>query len=325
MIQTQPSVLASLLLLLGNISCTDTATTLCATGIRCPADQGCAANQPACITGLCGNGYVDMEEVCDDGNITSDDGCSSDCQSNETCGNGYQDTNEVCDDDNNSSRDGCSSDCRSRETCGNGIVDLDIGEACDDGNHDFGDGCNADCSPDETCGNAVVDLSEECDCGSSPETPREQECAGQNNVTAEGFCRKDCRMHCGDGEVSLGEECDTGALMDFTCGDIGFDIGIVSCSPSCDSLILDQCDTFNWRSLTIPAFDVAGRLDAIWGSSASDIWILGHTSPGDEVKATFFHYNGELWQIEDPDEANYMMLFQYIWGEQLHRYLCDGH
>src|ERR1051325_12021073 len=44
-----------------------------------------------CLPAGCGNGIVTMDEVCDDGNNKSGDGCSADCQSDETCGNGVVD------------------------------------------------------------------------------------------------------------------------------------------------------------------------------------------------------------------------------------------
>src|ERR1041385_4437595 len=48
------------------------------------------------------------------------------------CGNGIKTADELCDDGNNTSGDGCSADCRSLETCGNGTVDSAKGEQCDD-------------------------------------------------------------------------------------------------------------------------------------------------------------------------------------------------
>src|ERR1043165_550132 len=63
---------------------------------------------------------------------------------------------EVCDDGNTASGDGCSGDCKSDETCGNGVLDEPKGETCDDGNSVGGDGCSADCKSDETCGNGVT-------------------------------------------------------------------------------------------------------------------------------------------------------------------------
>ena|GEM_PF-1540156 len=68
-----------------------------------------------CLPIGCGNTFVDREEreQCDDGNNTSEDGCSADCLSDETCGNGVIDPlfGERCDDGNIVSHDGCSSRC----------------------------------------------------------------------------------------------------------------------------------------------------------------------------------------------------------------------
>ena len=78
------------------------------------ADAECRRN---CQLGRCGDGIKDSDEVCDDGNNASGDGCAADCQSDETCGNGYPDTSkgEECDDGNTVTRDGCSSQCQIEE------------------------------------------------------------------------------------------------------------------------------------------------------------------------------------------------------------------
>ena len=62
-----------------------------ATGAICLRSQGCRTN---CAPQRCGDGVLDnmKGEVCDDGNTTSGDGCSSDCKSAETCGNGITET-----------------------------------------------------------------------------------------------------------------------------------------------------------------------------------------------------------------------------------------
>ncbi|KKT75917.1 MAG: hypothetical protein UW70_C0026G0005 [Candidatus Peregrinibacteria bacterium GW2011_GWA2_44_7] len=98
---------------------------------------------PACLGApYCGDGMVDTDgpdnvpgntddEVCDDGNTTNGDGCSSTCQPEPTptpyCGDGVLDTNgvdnipsntddEVCDDGNITNGDGCSSTCKTEPT-----------------------------------------------------------------------------------------------------------------------------------------------------------------------------------------------------------------
>jgi cysteine-rich repeat protein len=105
------------------------------TGSRLPDDD---------VTEGCGDGTVDADEVCDDGNRLDGDGCNASCSSDESCGNGVLDIGEACDDSNQAAADGCSADCTSDETCGNSIVDP--GETCDDGNTSGADACPANCS-----------------------------------------------------------------------------------------------------------------------------------------------------------------------------------
>jgi len=127
----------------------------------------------------CGNSVLDRGELCDDGNTTSGDGCSSTCAI-EYCGDGVtNNTNEACDDgaDNGTGDGKCLLDCSAVQTCGNGVTngteqcdtsgasstcdanctlascgdgDLNTvrGEACDDGNRLNGDGCTKTCAID---------------------------------------------------------------------------------------------------------------------------------------------------------------------------------
>ncbi len=57
----------------------------------------------------CGDGVVEGDELCDDGNTVDGDGCSADCQL--LCGNGVVDDGEACDDGNLIGADGCEVDC----------------------------------------------------------------------------------------------------------------------------------------------------------------------------------------------------------------------
>ena len=65
---------------------------------------------------VCGNGILEDNEECDDGNTDNDDGCNSECkneqQSEPECGNGVLEDNEECDDSNIDSGDGCDSECK---------------------------------------------------------------------------------------------------------------------------------------------------------------------------------------------------------------------
>src|SRR5438477_629278 len=138
-------------------TCFRPASETCSGGVVCSPGFTCSRDGQSCVpaSDQCGNGVKDPTEACDDGNTQDNDGCSTDCKSNETCGNRVVDTTEgeVCDDGNRVSGDGCSMDCLSTEVCGNRYVDTARGEVCDDGNRDGGDGCSADCLSTEVCGN----------------------------------------------------------------------------------------------------------------------------------------------------------------------------
>ena len=92
---------------------------------------------------VCGDGAIEGEEQCDDGNLVNGDSCSNLCTT-EACGNGYIDASEQCDDGNTMHGDGCSESC-TIEFCSDGVVQRGLGEQCDDGNADNDDGCSSDC------------------------------------------------------------------------------------------------------------------------------------------------------------------------------------
>ena len=193
-------------------------------GEQCDAGGGAhAACDPDCTAPVCGDGLANPAagEVCDDGNTASDDGCRSDCRSDETCGNAVLDHHlakngqshpqecldavaqgtgcaERCDDGNNVTGDGCSANCLSEEACGNQI--RDPGEQCDDGNMVHDDACRNDCLvPGAMCGNQQVDPPEQCD-------------GGPGGSSA---CDADCTLpECGDSFVNgaAGEQCDPGQI-----------------------------------------------------------------------------------------------------------------
>jgi cysteine-rich repeat protein len=63
--------------------------------------------------GSCGdNVFETTVEACEDGNAVSADGCDATCRSLEVCGNGFVDYDEVCDAPPNSIYDTCSPDCQ---------------------------------------------------------------------------------------------------------------------------------------------------------------------------------------------------------------------
>ncbi len=104
----------------------------------------------SCQPAACGDGYVQANvEACDDGNASSDDGCIASCVV-ASCGDGFVFAgNEQCDDGNADNADACPSTCATA-SCGDGFVFAGV-EQCDDGGAQAGDGCSAQCASE--CGN----------------------------------------------------------------------------------------------------------------------------------------------------------------------------
>lgn len=80
----------------------------------------------------CGNGVLEADEECDDGNLLDGDGCESNCQIGPVlCGNDVIDPGEACDDGNSDPNDGCGASCATE--CG--YLCLAAGEPCIPGFH----------------------------------------------------------------------------------------------------------------------------------------------------------------------------------------------
>ena len=83
---------------------------------------GCAVQDPngdtpadaGPVVELCGNGVLDADEECDDGNRRNRDGCDRNCvlEGNSRCGDGVVEGDEECDDSNTFPGDGCDERCR---------------------------------------------------------------------------------------------------------------------------------------------------------------------------------------------------------------------
>jgi fibro-slime domain-containing protein len=207
----------------------------------------------------CGDGILDDNEACDDGNNEDGDGCSADCLFVEPgyscyppgepcnlvaiCGDGIVVFPEQCDDGNTDTGDGCSDMCQveigwkcegdpnicSPTVCGDGKIEG--AEGCDDRNTIPFDGCDDRCQvePDcsqgacsSTCGDGLVMGIEECDDG--------------NNISGDG-CSADCKIEPGYECIQEGCEDDENCILsvsviyrDFTAAHPDFGVG-------CDSLV----------------------------------------------------------------------------------------
>lgn len=225
---------------------------------------------------FCGNGRLDREEQCDEGEDNDDtapDACRTDCRA-PACGDGVVDGDEACDDasDNSDERpDACRSDCRAAH-CGDGVIDR--GEACDDGadnSASAADACRPDCARAH-CGDGVVDRGEQCDSGAERSDSRPDACrlACRSAACGDGVvdsdeacddgarnaddrpdaCREDCRApRCGDGVVDTDEQCDDGPrnaddrpdacrrdCRSARCGD-----GVIDTAEGCERALDPSC------------------------------------------------------------------------------------
>ncbi|MCA9691372.1 MAG: hypothetical protein KC636_17345 [Myxococcales bacterium] len=93
---------------------------------------------------VCGNGVVERDEACDDGNDDNTDLCTDACAV-ASCGDGYTQkaAGEACDPADPELPAACDPATCVWESCGDGA--LDAHEDCDDANTDEFDGCNFSC------------------------------------------------------------------------------------------------------------------------------------------------------------------------------------
>ncbi len=151
-------------------------------GEQCGDNMSCYEGQ--CLEHVCGNGIVQGDEECDDGDDDDTNGCTRQCrftciaddQERDVCENDC-DPLATCDDATHTCTagsplpDGTLCD-RDRGYCENGLCILSTcgdgnqepNEECDDGNTVDGDDCTAVCTL-SVCGNGVIDGNEHCDDG----------------------------------------------------------------------------------------------------------------------------------------------------------------
>ncbi|MDC0669315.1 DUF4215 domain-containing protein [Nannocystis radixulma] len=129
------------------------------------SDATTAVDTTSASEPVCGDGEVQGDEQCDDGNQDAGDGCEPSCVPTPVCGNEIVEQGEACDDGNNEDGDECSADCQTATpapVCGDNAVQEP--EECDDGNDVPGDGCEPNCTVSPpVCGNGKVEGTEQCD------------------------------------------------------------------------------------------------------------------------------------------------------------------
>jgi len=234
----------------------------CASGACDGVDNICTCNQDndceegeicneraspnECVAPGCGDGLLQADEACDDGNTAAGDGCDAaclieideECESDDDCGSGVCDPTDavcVCDEDDDCGEgqlcdDGVDSNRCVSMGCGNGV--LETGEACDDSNLEDGDGCDSAC---------LVELGEECE--------SDDGCASGLCDPTDDVCTCDSDNDCGDGQV-----CDDGVdpnrCVGVSCGN-----GMIEAGEACDDANLEDDDGCSATCVVEPGFE----------------------------------------------------------------------
>ncbi|HKQ70687.1 MAG TPA: DUF4215 domain-containing protein, partial [Polyangiaceae bacterium] len=220
----------------------------CGGGAELPVDPGTGGGTGAPDAGPAIDNYtppIIIGESPEASDPCSAGGCDAGPKILPVCGDGIvNQTDEVCDDGNNDSGDGCTGNCAQVEAnfacptpgakcvstvkCGDGKIAAGV-ETCDDSNATPGDGCDASCKLEDgwecevpgelctsRCGDGKIVGDEEC------------EFYGGATPTAGGGCAVDCRLEvgwdcsataktcaktvCGNKVVERGESCDDTAV-----------------------------------------------------------------------------------------------------------------
>ncbi len=198
----------------------------------CLAD--CTGPGPACGDGVVQTAFG---EGCDDGNTASGDGCRGDCSGLEVCGDGVLDVDEVCDDGQTGACVGpCREDCSGLyparivdgqledcEVCeDDSPAGVDLGCSASQPNCNGGLACSSDIcgdgdiGPTEVCEPAMfcTDQVTPCTLPDGASCPSGHECIPEYPV--EGTCLPTCQgvQTCGNGVIEGSEQCDDGNGID---------------------------------------------------------------------------------------------------------------
>lgn len=152
------------------VDATDSTDPTDPTDVSDPSGNDCCVGPPS----ICGDGYADYDEDCDDGNLEEGDGCSSECIVEE----GF-----VCEGDQPSI---CTNlnECKTRPCSHGGTCENIPGSfTCD---------CTGTGYIGETCDEPTADLPAYYDCLGNVETIGDGYCDVQNNAETCGFDGGDC-------------------------------------------------------------------------------------------------------------------------------------
>jgi len=284
----------------------------CASGV-CDASETPDRCEPALS---CGNGELESDEGCDDGNVATGDGCNGSCKREDgvTCAGDLDSlcASGVCDATETPDR------CESAGSCGNSVVDL--GEGCDDGNLTVGDGCNASCrienlascagdrdidcasgvcdatedpdrcEPSGLCGNSVTDMGEGCDDGN---LTAGDGCDAFCKVEDTYACEVDNDLACASGVCDASESPDRCEAAG-SCGN-----GIVDAAEGCDDGNVAAGDGCDGSCKIEETFACASDRDTACASGVCDA-----TETPDRCEAALACANSVLDAGEGCDDGN---------------------
>jgi cysteine-rich repeat protein len=301
------------------VSCVETRTSTCASGWRCPSGQLCVEQMsgPVCaiegdVLACAGKGEA---QPCIHPDGTDLARCREGVCTPIGCGNGHIEMNEVCDDGNREDADGCSHDCLVQ--CGDGMVQSN--EACDPRaaprtsclDHGFDMGmitCYESCQSENTeqCSYLdwepmalpvdwhlarvwVLSAEEAFATGTRGVIPDTDEAA---------LCSSCGGIFRYDGTSWALEKGDTRLLVDLWANDAE-DIYAVGLHGG-----IWHYDGDTWTSMAV---DPAYHLVAIWGTGPQDIYAVGSHVPNifrlEAGRFAVLHYDGRTWTPMDLSQA----------------------
>jgi len=250
--------------------------------------DSCEFDTSACTSPVCGDNKRESSEKCDGTDIDSDCkflgfdygdlGCKDDCLEYDNsscsffdCGNGIIDGIENCDTANLNAKTcvdldytsgslRCGANCQFDTSqcisvCGNNIQE--VGELCDGSdlagtvcshaNYGSGDlNCASDCKSFDfsdcnkiICGDGICSHGEDGKCDTDCLQQEKEVIRVSINV-------------CGDKQLGLSEQCDGQLLAGYTCTDLGFTGGTISCTDEC-RLNITSCNYLASSELTAKA------------------------------------------------------------------------